>query len=180
MLALSVSQLPKPADQWSWLVQFDSPNQLGNSDIERVTVGNSSKYDPSDGNYSIPNPPKMSGIAAYCSENVRSGQMRSSAGMMSDCSADRSDNYLVPSNCSMAENLCKQFGLVPTGRDYVWACLDKDTAAAAAADNSAAAAARSAHRESPADNQCCSFRELSKHPFLSLRLHPLAGAAVSI
>ncbi len=53
---------------------------------------------------------------------------------------------------------------MPTGKDYVWARLDKNTVAAAvaaAADSSAAAAAtRSAHPESPADSQHCQRPEI--------------------
>ncbi len=56
---------------------------------------------------------------------------------------------------------------MPTGKDYVWAHLDKNTVAAAvaaAADSGAAAAAtRSARHESPADSQHCQWPEIAVH-----------------
>ncbi len=84
----------------------------------------------------------------------------------------------------MAENSYKRFGLVPMGRDYVWAQLDKDTVAAAVAeaaavaDNSTAAAARSAHLELPADNQCCQRPEIAVRleNYQSTPSCPCAGA----
>ncbi len=73
-------------------MRLDLSNPFGNFYAERMAVGNHSKSGLSGGNYSIPDPPKMSEIALRHSENVCSGQMHNLAGTMSDCSADKSEN----------------------------------------------------------------------------------------
>ncbi len=66
--------------------RMHSKNPPEHSIVEHMAVDNFLRYGLFGGNYSIPNPSKMNGMAAGYSENVHSDQTYSSAGTTNECS----------------------------------------------------------------------------------------------